>query len=56
MSGDKDEDDPIDDTTHWVGNLPKAGVDSDKCSTECDTGGPQQPDIQRKEPPVAEGR
>ena len=51
-----DEDDPHDDITDRLGNLPKAPTDSDQRSTECDTGGPQQSDIQRKEPPVEEER
>ena len=50
------EDDPHDDITDWLGNLPKAPTDSAQRSTECDTGGPEQPDVQRKEPPVEEGR
>lgn len=49
------EDDPHDDITDWLGNLPKASTDSTKRPTERDTGGPEQPDVQRKEPPVEEG-
>ena len=37
------EDDPHDDITDWLGNLPKAPTDSAQRSTECDTGGPEQP-------------
>ena len=49
-------DDPHDDSTQWIGNLPKAGDDSPKRSTECDTGGTKQSDVQRKELPMEEGQ
>ena len=51
-----DEDDPHDDITDRLGNLPKAPTDSPECPTERDTGRAEQSDIQRKEPPVEEGR
>jgi hypothetical protein len=50
------EDDPIDDSTHWIGNLPETPTDSTECPTERDTGRPQQSDILSKKPPVAERR
>jgi len=50
------EDDPIDDITHWIGNLPETPTDSTECPTERDTGRPQQSDILSKKPPVAERR
>lgn len=55
MTQEADKDDPYDDVTHWVGNLPKKNTDSAERSTECDTNGPEQPDIQRKKLPMAEG-
>ena len=56
MTDQIDEDDPHDDITDRLGNLPKASTDSTECPTERDTGRPEQPDVQRKEPPVEEGR
>jgi len=50
------EDDPHDDITKWLGNLPKTNTDSTERTTERDTRRSQQPDVQRKEPPVEEGR
>ena len=50
------EDDPHDDVTKWIGNLPKTNTDSTERTTQRDTRGQQQPDVQRKEPPMAEGR
>lgn len=55
METDKD-DDPIDDVTHWAGQLSKESDDSSERTTERTTGRGQQPDVQCKEPPVAEGR
>lgn len=52
MSREEQEDDPIDDSTHWVGNLPETPTDSSECPTECPTRGSQQSDIQRKKLPV----
>ena len=46
------EDDPIDDSTHWVGYLPETPTDSSECPTERHTRGSQQPDIQRQKLPV----
>lgn len=54
MTQEADKDDPYDDVTHWVGNLPKTIIDSPECPTECDTDGSEQPDIQRKKLPVEE--
>jgi hypothetical protein len=51
-----ERDDPHDDITQWIGNLPKTNTDSTERTTERDTRRPQQPDVQRKEPPVEEGR
>ena len=56
MTDQIDEDDPHDDITDRLGNLPKASTDSTKRPAQRDTGRPEQSDIQRKEPPVEEGR
>lgn len=46
--------DPFDDCTHWVSNLPKTSRDCPKCTAERTARGQQQPNVQRKEPPVEE--
>ena len=56
MTDQIDEDDPHDDITDRLGNLPKASTDSTERPAQRDTGWTEQPDIQRKEPPVEEGR
>ena len=48
------KDDPHDDITDRIGDLPKADTDSTERSDKRDTGRPEQSDVQRKEPPVAE--
>ena len=45
-----ERDDPHDDSTNWIGNLPKAGADSTECPAKRVARWPQQSDIQRKEP------
>lgn len=50
------EDDPHDEVTHWIGNLSQESNDSTECTIERTTGREQQPDVQRKELPVADGR
>lgn len=52
MSREEPEDDPMDDSTHWVGNLPETPTDSAECPTKRHTRGSQQPDIQRQKLPV----
>jgi len=49
-------DDPHDDITDWISNLPEADTDSAKRTTERATRGSEQPDVQRKEPPMEKGR
>lgn len=49
------DDDPSDDATHWVGNLPESDLSSIKRADKRPTGGPEQSDVQRKELPVEEG-
>lgn len=56
MNGDTDEDDPMDDSTHWIGNLPEQSVDCTERVAQRSSRWSQQPDIQRKELPVAERR
>ena len=51
-----EEDDPTDDVTHWVGNLPEPSTDSTERTDQRDTGRPEQSDVQRKELPVAKGK
>lgn len=50
------DDDPHDDVTHWVGQIPEAYHDSTECTAERTTRGRQQPNVQRKEPPLEEER
>ena len=52
----KDEDDPHDDVTHWAGQVPEASDDSSKRTSKRRTRRRQQPDVQRTEPPMEEGR
>ena len=47
------KDDPHDDITDRLGDLPKADTDSAKRSDKRDTRGSKQSDVQRKESPVA---
>ena len=47
------KDDPHDDITDRLGDLPKADTDSTKRSDKRDTRGSKQSDVQRKESPVA---
>ena len=49
-------DDPHDESTQWIGNLPKAGTNNAKHSTERDPRRKDEPDVQRKELPKTEGR
>ena len=49
-----EDDDPIDDVSHWVGQLSKESTDSTECTTKRTTGREQQPNLQRKEPPLEE--
>jgi len=48
------KDDPHDDITDRLGDLPKEDTNSTERSDKRDTGRPEQSDVQRKEPPVAE--
>lgn len=58
MTHDNDEahekDDPHDDITDSLGNLPKENTDSNERSDKRDTRRTEQSDVQRKESPVAE--
>ena len=49
------KDDPHDDITDRLGDLPKADTDSTKRPDKRDTRRPKQSDVQRKKPPVAKG-
>ena len=49
-----EKDDPHDDITDNLGNLPKADTDSNERSDKRDTRRTKQSDVQREEPPVAE--
>jgi hypothetical protein len=46
----QEKDDPHDDSTNWIGNLPKEASNSTECPTKRDARWPQQSDVQRKEP------
>ena len=48
------KDDPHDDITDRLGDLPKADTDSTKRPDKRNTGRPKQSDVQRKKLPVAE--
>ena len=47
------KDDPHDDITDRLGDLPKTDTDSTKRSDKRDTGGSKQSDVQRKKSPMA---
>ena len=49
-------DDPHDDISNWISNLPEAHTDSPERTDERATGRAEQPDVQRKEPPMEKGR
>jgi len=50
------EDDPHDEVTHWVGNLPQESNDSTERTDKRTTRRSKQSDVQRQESPMAEGR
>jgi hypothetical protein len=49
-----EDDDPTDDVTHWIGKIPKESIDEHERTDKRNTRRSKQPDVQRKEPPVAE--
>ena len=51
---DENEDDPHDESTHWIGNLPQESNDSTERTDKRTTRRSKQSDVQRKEPPMAE--
>jgi len=51
-----EKDDPHDDITDNLGNLPKADTDSNERPNKRNTRRTKQSDVQRKKPPVAERR
>jgi len=51
-----EEDDPTDDVTHWVGNLPESSTDSTERTDKRNPRRAKQSDVQRKELPVAKGK
>ena len=55
MEGTED-DDPHDESTHWLGKIREESVDSNERDTERDTRRKQQPNVQRKEPSMEKGR
>ena len=56
MMNDGEDDDPTDDVTHWVGNLPEPSTDCTERTDKCNPGRTKQSDVQRKELPVAKGK
>ena len=48
-----EKDDPHDDITDRLGNLPKESTDSPKRTDKRDPGRSKQSNVQRKKPPVA---
>ena len=53
---DENEDDPHDESTHWIGNLPQESNDSTERTDKRTTRRSKQPDVQRKKPPMEKGR
>ena len=51
-----EKDDPHDDITDSLGNLPKTDTDSHERPNKRNTRRTKQSDVQRKKPPVAERR
>ena len=49
----QERDDPHDDSTNWIGNLPKEGTDSTERTTKRTSRRAKQSDVQRKEPRLA---
>ena len=56
MTNETENEDPIDDSTHWVGRLPVSGINGDKHTNQRDTGGKSKPNNSSKESPVAKGK
>ena len=56
MTNDGEDDDPTDDVTHWVGNLPEPSTDCTERTDKRNPGRAKQSDVQCKELPVAEGK
>ena len=56
MTDETDQDDPHDESTHWVGKIFKESTDSNERDSERDTRRKQQPNVQRKKPPMEKGR
>ena len=53
---DENEDDPHDESTHWLGKIREESVDSNERDTERNTRRKQQPNVQRKKPPMEKRR
>ena len=47
-----EDDDPHDESTHWIGKIREEGVDSNERDTERDTRRTKQSNVQRKKPPM----
>ena len=56
MTHEADEDDPHDESTHWIGQIPKEDTDSNERDSERDTRRKQQSNVQRKKPPMEKRR
>jgi hypothetical protein len=56
LTHEADDDDPHDESTHWVGKIHQESSDSDKRDSERDTRREQQPNVQRKKPPMEKRR
>lgn len=56
MTDEAEDDDPHDESTHWLGQIHQKSSDSDKRDSERDIRGKQQPNVQRKEPPMEKRR
>lgn len=53
MTHGTDEDDPHDESAHWIGKILEENTNSTERSDKRTARRQQQPDIQRKKPPVA---
>ena len=56
MTHETEDDDPHDESTHWIGKIHQESSDSDKRDSERDTRRKQQPNVQRKKPPMEKRR
>ena len=56
MTHEADEDDPHDESTHWIGKIPEKNTDSNERTDKRSTRRSKQSNVQRKKLPVAKGK